>query len=196
MRTLAVLFAVTLAACGSASSAGPKTSNPPLKPDPATQPAPPAEDEDVAVDGFNLKVKKLGFQITLTTAPWEGKTDRENGGFRIVLSRPDLGGMLLLIPVREENGTAQAMAEALRTKASQQPDLTSVTPVAAEGKGRYAFTGDRVLDGKPMRSYLGIHPHPTLPGAFIFAIAHVPADKADAFLKDVRTSLDTIAPLQ
>lgn len=197
MRTLAVLCALTLAACGSASKAGPKTTNPPLaKPDPATQPAPPAEDEDVVVDGFTLKIKKLGFQITMTESPWEGKTDRSSGSIRIVLARPDLGALLLLIPIKADGMTAQSIAEDQQTKAAQQPDLSAVTPVAAESNGRYAFTGDRTEDGKTSRTYLAVLPHPTIAGAFIVAVGQMPADKADAFLKDVRASLDTVAPLK
>lgn len=195
-KIVAMLVALTLAACGSASTAGPKTSNPPLKKEPPkADPAPPAQDE-VEVDGFTLKIKPLEFRITMTTAPWQGKPHRaDDGQLRIILERPDLEGMLFLGAIRAENASSQAVVETHHAALAQNQSVSNLSAVTAENGGRYAFTADGTEDGKVTRVYVAASPHPTTPGAYVLSMGFVPAANADAFLKDVRASLDTIAPL-
>lgn len=193
-RILAVLMALTSAACGSASTAGPKTTNPPLKKAPPKA-ADPAEKPEVEQDGLTLKFNKLAFRMTMTPAGWKGGIQRDDdGSAHIMLLRPDLEGVLVLIPIAAKGETAKSIAENQRQLASQDASY-AVAAVVDEGKGRHAFTIDRMADGKPARTYLGVVPHPVVPDAFLVAVAHAPTSNADAFLKDVRAVLDSIAPL-
>src|SRR5690348_10691533 len=158
-RTVAMLLALTVAACGSASKAGPKTTNPPLKtaepkPEPKPDPA-----EDVEVDGFTLKIKKLDFKITMTTAPWQGKSHTsDDGQFQVILERPDLGGMMFLGAMRAKDTSAQKIVDSYRADLSQKPELSNFTAVTAENAGRYAFTADGMEDGKASRVYIAASP--------------------------------------
>ena len=192
-KILALLMVITLAACGSASTAGPKTSNPPLKKEPPKAKPAPGGDE-VEVEGFTLKIKSLEFQITMTTAPWQGKSARSNDGqLQVILERPDLEGMLFLGAIRAQTD-AKGIVEAHQAALTQK-GLANVSAVEAENGGRYAFTADATEDGKTSRVYVSAIPHPKASGAYVLAMAFVPVANADAFLKDVRASLDTIAPL-
>jgi len=194
-RIVATLTVLALAACGSASKAGPKTSNPPLTPDTTAKKTPdPAEKPAVEQDGLTLKFNQLAFRLTLTPAPWKGNLAREqDGSTRIVLLRPDAEAVLVLIPIHAPGESAKAIADDQHAKASKEPHITTA-PVAAEARGRHAFTGDRTDDGVASRTYLAVSPHPSIADAYIVAVAQMKVDAADAFLAEVRAVLDSIAP--
>lgn len=195
-RTVAMLLALTLAACGSASSAGPKTSNPPLKPAPKPEPSPDPSGKDlVEQDGMTLKFKLLGFKLTMTPSPWKGNVaQQDDGSLLITFKRDDLGAMVVIFPLSAKGASAKAIAEKEHASVSNEPNLT-LTPVVDDGKGRWAFTGDRAVDGKDYRTYLTVAPHPSVADGYLLVVAHSSKDASDAFLKEVRTILDSLAPL-
>lgn len=194
-RTVALLLAVMLAACGSASQAGPKTSNPPLKPK-AEPPAKTDPGEDLVVqEGLTLKFPKLAFKMTMTKAPWKGNiTQDKDGSIQIAFEREDLESILLLMPIAGPGVNAQMIAENQHQLASKDATLTS-SAVVAETGGRWAFTIDRTVDGVGHRTYLAVLPHPSIPDAYLVAVGEGKAATSDAFLKEVRAVLDTVAPL-
>lgn len=197
-KLLATTLILLMAACGSASQTGPKTTNPPLtagqrpkaaKPDTPTREKPPLER-----DGLTLKFNHLAFQITMTPAAWKGHYEEGKDGTRIAFERADVSSVFLLIPIAAPNSSAKAIADDQHDKAVQNPDLT-VGAVAAEPGGRYAFVIDRIDDGVPHRTYLAVSPHPSLPDAYIVGVAEGTTSTSDAFLKEVRMVLDSIKAL-
>jgi hypothetical protein len=194
-RILALLAALTLAACGSASTAGPKISNPPLKKEPPTAKADPAEKPAMEQDGMDLKFNPLGFKVTMTPSPWKAAVAREDGGsLRIVLLRPDIEAVLVLIPVHAPGESAKSIAENQQAMAGKEPGVAAGA-VAAENGGRYAFTAERTDGQDVTRAYLGVLPHPSIPDAYVVGVAQAKAPVADAFLAEVRAVLDSAAPL-
>lgn len=192
-----MLVAAIVAACGSSSKTAAKAPEPPAAaaPAPAPEPEAPAAKPHVEQDGNTLKFNILGFQLTMSDAEWKGQLAREeNGSVRVVLFRPELEALLVIIPVRAQGESAKSIAESQHGAATKEPGL-AVSPVADEGKGRYAFTADRMIDGEQARTYLAVSPHPSFPGAYLIAVGQVAVDKADAFLAEVRTALDSLAAL-
>lgn len=190
--TLAIMF---MAACGSAAQTGPKTSNPPL----AKQPAPAddgAQKPPVEIDGLTLKVNALDFQMTMTAAAWSGKLDpQQNGSLRLVFMRKDIQAVMLVIPIRADKETAKSIAEN-QLKAAQGQNLT-VSALATEGNGRYAFTADSAAgDADPTRTYFGVMPHPQVNDAYLIFVATSAPKDSDAFLKEVRTIADSVGPIK
>ncbi len=193
-RTVAMLLAVMLAACGSASQAGPKTSNPPPKKAPPAAKAEPSDDL-VVQEGMTLKFPKLAFKMTMTKAPWKGNVSQDkDGSIQIAFEREDLSSVLLLMPIAAPGVNAQAIADNQHQLAGKDASLTS-SAVAAESGGRYAFTIDRTVDGVPHRTYLAVLPHPSVPDAYLVAVGEGLTSTSDAFLTDVRAVLATGAPL-
>jgi len=194
-KILATLAIMILAACGSAAQTGPKTSNPPL----AKEPAPKTDDAQkppMERDGLTLKFTHLAFQITMTPSPWKGNyTEDPNNGAQIAFERDDLSSVLLIMPVAAKNLSAQGLADDQHQKAMKDASLT-VGAVTAENGGRYAFTIDRMADGVAHRTYLAVTPHPSLPDAYIVGVAEGTTSTSDAFLKEVRTVLDSISPIK
>lgn len=196
MRTLAVLCALTLAACGSASSAGPKTSNPPLKTEPPKAKPDPAEKPPIEQDGLTLKLNQLACKITMTAAPWKGGSWVDQGGSaHLTLERPDLEGEIDMFGAVIPGESAKAIVDGQQAKMSQDKDFAPVSATLDEGHGRYALTAELNKDGKTTRLYLAVIPHPAIPDAYLVVMGRVSAPNADAFLKEVRTVLDTVAPL-
>ncbi len=196
-RLVATLLTLTLAACGSASSAGPKTSNPPLKAEPP-KPAPdPAEKPPIEQDGLTLKLNHLAVRITLTPAPWKGGSSVDDKGTaHLILLRPDLEGAMDLHGAIVPGASAKDIADGQRALMAKDPDFSSVSATLDEGHGRYAVEIEMTKDGKTSRGYLAILKHPVIPDAYLVANAFVPAANAGAFLKDIRAVLDTVAPLE
>lgn len=197
-RTVAMLLAVTLAACGSASPAGPKTSNPPMKPEPPkAKPADPAEKPAMEVEGRTLKLNQLDIRITLSGgAAWKaGAGVDAEGTAHLALHCPDWEAQMDMYGTIVSGASAKKVAGMLQAMLAKSADLSNVTAPSDEGHGRWAMTLDFADDGKAMRGYAAIIPHPSKPDVYLHASAFAPASNADAFLKELRATLDTVAKL-
>jgi len=199
-RTVAMLLALTLAACGSASQAGPKTSNPPLKtaapkPDPKPDPA---ETKPMDVEGRTLKLNQMEIRITLSQgASWKAGAGLDGEGVaHVELKCPDWEAQMDMYGAGVPDADAKKVAGILQTMMASDANLTNVSPPTDEGHGRWAMTVDYTLDGKAMRGYAAVMAHPSKPDVYLLASAFAPAADADAFLKELRATLDTVAPLK
>lgn len=198
-KILATTLILLMAACGSASQTGPKTSNPPLtagqRPKAPKPDAPKDEPPPIEQDGLTLKFNHLGFKITMTPSAWKGHYSEDpKEGARIAFDRDDLTSVLLIIPVVAKDTDAKAIADDQHDKAAKDATLT-VSAVSVESGGRYVFTIDRVQDGVPHRTYLAVTAHPSISDAYIIGVAEGTTSTSDAFLKEVRAVLDSIASL-
>jgi hypothetical protein len=195
-RFLATTLILTMAACGSATQTGPKTTNPPLTADQRAAHDPNPKKPPVEVVGLTLKVHALSFQMTMTPDAWSGKIDpQENGSSRLVFLRKDPHGIMVIIPIVAEKESAQSIAESQLKNSQTQGH--AVSALTAENKGRYAFTAESpATDPEPVTNYLGVMPHPTIKDAYLVIIGTCAPKDANVFLKDVRTIADTIGPIQ
>jgi len=196
-RTVAMLLALTVAACGSASQAGPKTSNPPLKPKAEPKPDP-AEKPPMEIEGRTLKLNQLEIRITLSDgAAWRARANLDaEGTAHLTLLGPDLEAQMDMYGTAVPDADAQKVAGILQTMMASDANLSNVTLPTDEGHGRWAMTLDFTADGKAMRGYAAVMAHPSRPGVYLLVSAFVPASNADAFLKELRATLDTVAPLK
>jgi hypothetical protein len=197
-RILALLLTLTVAACGSASTAGPKTTNPPLKKDPPK--ADPKADADekppMEVEGRTLKLNQLACRITLSDIRWKAAVGLDGKGVaHLSLTSPDLEGEMDMHGQLIPGVSAQKIAEAQQAMMAKEPDLKNVSAPLDEGKGRWAVTVELTIDGNARRGYLAVIAHPVIPDAYLIAMGIVAPAKADEFLKELRATLDTLAPL-
>jgi hypothetical protein len=144
-KLLALLATVCLAACGSASTAAPKTTNPPVVAEP---PAPPAD------ESWRLTFDQLGVQVTIPNHRWIAQEHVGDDGNKYV--KMDLEGTSLSVfmkPYLNPNGTPLKMlAEQDRRQFVGDSSMT-VSEVEDDGDGRWAFIvdaqgGDGTLRGK------------------------------------------------
>jgi hypothetical protein len=196
-KTVAMLLALILAACGSASQAGPKTSNPPLKPKAEPKPDP-AETKPMEIEGRTLKLNQMQIRITLSDgAAWKAGAGLDaEGTAHLALKCPDWEAQMDMYGTGVPDADAQKVAGILQTMMASDANLSNVSVPADEGHGRWAMALDFTADGKAMRGYAAVMPHPSKPDVYLLVSAFAPAATADAFLKEVRATLDTVAPLK
>src|SRR5688572_13709002 len=149
-RILATLMALTLAACGSASPAGPKTSNPPMKPEPKPDPA---EKQPMEIEGRTLKLNQMEIRVTLSGgAAWKAGAGLDaEGTAHLALNCPDWEAQMDMYGTAVPDADAQKVAGILQAMLAKNADLSNVTAPVDEGHGRWAMTLDFAADGKPMR---------------------------------------------
>ncbi len=200
MLKIIVAFAVlSMAACGSASQAGPK----PAAPAPTVQQQPPSPE---AVQGpVDLSGKLLmisgeglaGFRMRLTPSPWRGQFSppQPNGVRMLLLERTDLHALLAIMPYADDGTDARRLAVQARTALIAEGAI-DITEIESEPFGRYAFMADGMANGQPARVYIAIVPHPTSGGIYLIFKAISSTAVSDEFLKDVRSIADSIGPLK
>ena len=197
-RTVAMLLALTVAACGSASQAGPKTSNPPMKPEPPkAKPADPAEKPPMEAEGRTLKLNQMEIRVTLSGgAAWKAGAGLDaEGTAHLALRCEDWEAQMDMYGTVVPDADAKKVAGILQTMMANDANLSNVSVPADEGHGRWALTLDFTANGKAMRGYAAVMAHPSKPDVYLLASAFAPAANADAFLKELRATLDTVAKL-
>jgi len=198
-KTVAILLAVTLAACGSASQAGPKTSNPPLDPAKTAKKAPdPAKRPAVEVEGLTVKFNALGFKITLPSDAWSGKAlPQQDGSMQLLFLRQDLPIMMFLQPVTSEDMDLKGVAEAVHKDAEGSLPAGSVGPLTREANGRWSFTAEAAKqDGTKIKGYLAVQEIGSGKKRYLISNTLMPADAYDANIAEPVSILDSVAPLQ
>lgn len=194
-RTVAMLLAVTLAACGSASSAGPKTSNPPLKPDKEAKA--PAKKPAVEVDGLNVKFNIFGFSLTLPNEKWGGKAEQAgDGNIYIIFQRKDSAMLLLMLPVGIPGQTTKAIAESQLAVFSADAANT-VGPLEEESGGRWRFTLEsKATDGTVSKGRMSVQPLPGgKPDRYLLAMIMAPSAEYDQLSGEAMSLLDSLKAL-
>jgi|GEM_PF-2254970 len=197
-RTVAMLLALTLAACGSASQAGPKTSNPPMKPEPKPDPKPdPAEKAPMEIEGRTLKLNQMEIRVTLSGgASWKAGAGLDaEGTAHLALRCEDWEAQMDMYGTLVPDADAKKVAGILQTMMANDANLSNVSVPSDEGHGRWALTLDFTANGKAMRGYAAVMAHPSKPDVYLLTSAFAPAANADAFLKELRATLDTVAKL-
>ena len=197
-RTVAMLLALTVAACGSASQAGPKTSNPPMKPEPKPDPKPdPAEKAPMEIEGRTLKLNQMEIRVTLSGgAAWKAGAGLDaEGTAHLALRCEDWEAQMDMYGTLVPDADAKKVAGILQTMMANDANLSNVSVPSDEGHGRWALTLDFTANGKAMRGYAAVMAHPSKPDVYLLASAFAPAANADAFLKELRATLDTVAKL-
>lgn len=195
-RIIAMLLAVTLAACGSASQAGPKTSNPPLKADPAPKPDPAAK-PPVEEDGLLIKFNIFGFSLTLSNDQWAGKGQKgADGNLYILFSRKDAKLMLLMLPVGIPGTDAKSIAED-QQKTFAGDATNTVSPVEQEANGRWRFTlVSKADDGTIGKGRMSVQPLPGgKPDRYLFALVMAPEAEYDKLIGEAMSLLDSLKAL-
>jgi hypothetical protein len=188
------LIALTLLVACATAKPGPQTTNPPLTPDQKKMLAGPPADPDSVQDGHVVRFPKMGFQMTMTEAPWSGQVEKKKDGSKqVAMERRDYRAVLQIIPVIAPDFTGETLCEDQRKKAIEEglaPD-----PVTAETPTRFAFTVDNPTNTPPLKSYLAVVPLPDREHGFLIFLGTTDLTHVDAFFADVRELAASIAPL-
>lgn len=194
MRKLVIAFmALILAACGSASSAGPATSNPPLKKEPpkAEPRKPPVEQE-----GLTIKFNALGFSLTLPNDQWGGKAERgQDGNLYLLFMKRDSKMLMVLAPLDAPGIDAKGIADSQRANFSKDPANT-VGPLEQESGGRWRWALEsKADDGTVSKGRMSAQPIPGTPDRYLLAFVMAPSDEYDAIEGEAIAFLDSLKPL-
>lgn len=194
-RTLAMLMAITLAACGSASTAGHKTSNPPLKTAPPK--ADPAAKPPVEVDGLTIKFNALGFSLTFPNAEWGGEAKPgADGQVYLVFERTGSNLRVVMAPLVVAGTDPKALIGSYQTAFMGDPSYT-VGPLEEETGDRWRFTLEgKANDGTPFRGRMSAQPITGRPDNYLLAVAMAPGTEYDKYLAEVKSILDSLKALR
>lgn len=195
IRTLLTVSFLALAACGSATTAAPKTTNPaPVE----AVAEPKAEAPKFIHDPASGRIAfpQLGFRMTLTTGvPWRGSVEEDDEGRqRILLVREDVPARGVMLVAKAEGQTAAITAYQQR-EAAKEIEGATLSALLDDSDGRWSFYADRTEGAAPFRTHMIVMPHPSLRDGLLIVLFGLPQAESDAFMPQLRHLLSTVAPL-
>ncbi len=186
------LVASCLIACGTASTAAPKTTNPPIVAPADPAPAPPDADGPLV-----LKFGELGCSMTLPSHRWKPQMIQSDDGSSFMkIDLDETSVSLFLQPYANPMGaTLKDVIDVDRLKFAGQAGQT-VSDVRDDGGGRWAFTVD-VLgpDNKTIKGLMYTVPVPNRTDVYLSMAVIGLTDEVSAHASETHGIIESLTPL-